>query len=102
MLASPALRALCRRRCGFDPAGLSPAQIQERLPRIVAAIEAERQATMRQAIEVQKSALMASRFNELIPNEGLVRSEQIEDNSPAVDADPNAVLDSIIPWEPSL
>lgn len=102
MLVSSALRALCRRRCGFDPAGLSQAQIRDRLPRIAAAVEAERQCVFRQVVEVSKSAVIMSGFNRVIPNEGITRAEHLDAVASPVDADPNAVLESIIPWESSL
>lgn len=99
MHVSPQLSDICRRRAGFDPAGLSPAQIEDRVPRIIEAIEAERRSTLQNVRVIQKSAMLAQQFNDYIPSPSLTRDEYIDQvSTPSGSDDPNAVLESIIPW----
>ena len=91
-----ALSAICRRRCGFDPADLSPDQLRSRLPDVMAALEAELDQSLLTVELVQKSAVL--RAGSIIPNPGIVRDEQIQiGKSQPDDFDPNQCFDSILP-----
>ena len=81
------------RRVGFDPASLSPAELQQRLPDVFQAVLSELTATAGQLAMVHKSA---DQLGRQIPNVGLEREERLSciDQS---SSDPNAVLDSVFP-----
>jgi hypothetical protein len=86
----PCLVCAC---AGFDPARLSPAELQQRLPDVFGALLQELSATSRQLVTVQKSA---DQIGRQVPNPGLEREERIvciAESSP----DPNAVLDNVFP-----
>jgi hypothetical protein len=93
--AYPALRAVCLRRLGFDPAELSEDELKQRLPEIIRALTSETVAVAKSAVYVHRRA---ESFGRQIPNAGLEREERLPEPSPDVD-DPNRVLHSIFPME---
>jgi hypothetical protein len=95
-----ALQALCRKRLGFDPASLSPSQLENVLPDILEAVYDEAK-----SIDRQQKAVGAYCYAicETVPNAGIIRDERVS-AFPQVHAesgfrsDPNRVFDSAFPF----
>lgn len=85
------LDRICRKHLGLSLDALSEAEIQQALPALIAAVDAER-------VEISKSAtLVLGSYAAVIPNPGILRDETAPSIQVAEQTDKNACLDSLFP-----